>query len=72
MKAWVQMYWHRYPNGHPRLLRMETWVLWAKTKWEDVLGKTVMEKPGFVDVGKSVVGLGDNRTVADDWILLKP
>jgi RimJ/RimL family protein N-acetyltransferase len=72
MKAWVQMYWHRYPNGHPSLLRMETWVLWAKTKSEDARSRTVMEKSGFVDVGKRVVGVVNNRRLADHWILLKP
>lgn len=70
--ALVKMYWHRYPDGHPSLLRMETWVLWTKTKRDDVRGRKVMQNSTFVYVGRREVGEGADKRMAGHWVVLKP
>ena len=51
---------------------MEKWVLWTKTKRDDVRGRKVMENSMFVYIGRREVGEGADKRMADHWVMLKP
>ncbi|KAL6720824.1 hypothetical protein ACLMJK_002749 [Lecanora helva] len=84
MKAWIQWYWSKFPNGHPLLGAEENQYLTARTGPGGDSSRNVLRKCGFKwfaeeelkeeevsEKEKSLFGKG-NRLVLEEWRLERP
>lgn len=75
LRAWMDMYWSKYPDGHPDLPKEERGHLRAKTGQENGGmndSGNVLKKCGFRKVGEKEVEEEGSMVILEEWVSEKP
>ena len=75
LRAWMDMYWSKWPDGHPDLPKEERGHLRAKTGQENGGmndSGNVLKKCGFRKCGEKEVEEEGSMVILEEWVSEKP